>query len=385
MTDNFDLDETHVLLREAVRSFAEKEIRPVARELDEKESFSVELTEKMGAMGFFGIVIPEKYGGQGLDYLAYGIICEELARVDSSQAATITAHNSLGVGPIYYFGNEEQRNSLLPGLCTGQKVWGFGLTEPHAGSDSRGTQTRAEPSGDDCWVINGSKQWITNGSCPLSAGVTVQAVTGREADGRPQLSCFIVEKGTPGFVARTMHGKLMWRASDTAELFFTDCRIPARNLLGPLGAGSRQMLQILDSGKIGIAAMGVGLAQGAYEAALSYAKERKQFGKLLASFQAIAFKLADMATKIEVARTMLYRLCRLRDAGRVITKEAAMTKLFCSEIAQEVANEAVQIHGGYGLMKEYAVERFFRDQRLLQIGEGTSEIQRLIIARQIGC
>jgi short/branched chain acyl-CoA dehydrogenase len=384
MSVSFELSDTHQMLRDSVRAFAEKEIRPVARELDEKEQFSVALTEKMGELGLFGIVIPEEYGGQGMDYLAYAIACEELARVDSSQAATITAHNSLGVGPLYYFGNEEQRRQYLPPLCTGKKVWGFGLTEPGAGSDSRGSKTTAELRGDN-WVINGSKQWITNGSCPLNAGITVQAVSGRAADGDPELSCFIIDRGTPGFEARTMHGKLMWRASDTSELFFNECAIPPENLLGEVGAGSKQMLQTLDSGKIGIAAMGVGLAQGAYEAALKYAQERRQFGRSLTKFQAIAFKLADMATKIEVARTMLYRLCWMRDTGMRVTKEAAMTKLFCSEIAQEVANEAVQIHGGYGLMKEYEVERFYRDQRLLQIGEGTSEIQRLIISRQIGC
>lgn len=384
MSVSFELSDTHQMLRDSVRAFAEKEIKPVARELDEKEQFSVELTEKMGELGLFGIVVPEEYGGQGMDYLAYAIACEELARVDSSQAATITAHNSLGVGPLYYFGNEDQRRKYLPSLCTGKKVWGFGLTEPGAGSDSRGSKTTAERRGDS-WVINGSKQWITNGSCSLNAGITVQAVSGRAADGDPELSCFIIDRGTPGFEARTMHGKLMWRASDTSELFFNDCVIPAENLLGEVGAGSKQMLQTLDSGKIGIAAMGVGLAQGAYEAALKYAQERRQFGRSLTKFQAIAFKLADMATKIEVARTMLYRLCWMRDKGMRVTKEAAMTKLFCSEMAQEVANEAVQIHGGYGLMKEYDVERFYRDQRLLQIGEGTSEIQRLIISRQIGC
>jgi short-chain 2-methylacyl-CoA dehydrogenase len=384
MSISFQLDENHQMLRDSVRSFAEKEIRPVARLLDEKEEFSTILTRKMGKMGLFGIVIPEKYGGQGLDYLSYGLACEELARIDSSQAATITAHNSLGVGPLYYFGNETQRQRYLPDLCTGEKIWGFALTEPGAGSDSRGSKTTAIKT-DQGWVINGSKQWITNGSSELSGGITVQAVSGRAADGSPTLSCFIVERGTKGFESRTMHGKLMWRASDTSELFFTECVVPTENLLGEVGAGSRQMLQTLDSGKIGIAAMAVGLAQGAYELALNYAKERQQFGSSISKFQVIAFKLADMATKIEVSRTMLYRLCWMRDQGHKITKEAAMTKLFCSEVAQEVANEAVQIHGGYGLMKEYDVERFFRDQRLLQIGEGTSEIQRIIIARHIGC
>lgn len=384
MAISFDLDDTHQILRDSVRSFAEKEIRPVARELDEKEEFSTSLTHKMGELGMFGIVIPDTYGGQGMDYLAYAITCEELARVDSSQAATVTAHNSLGIGPLYYFGNEEQRKRYVPPLCTGEAVWGFGLTEPAAGSDSRGSKTTAKKV-EGGWVINGSKQWITNGSCELNAGITVQAVTDRDDKGNPELTCFIVERGMEGFSSRTMHGKLMWRASDTSELFFNDCFVPDANMLGERGAGSKQMLETLDSGKIGIAAMGVGLAQGAYELALAYAQERQQFGRPISKFQATAFKLADMATKIELARTMLYRVCWMRDQGQKVTKEAAMAKLYASEIAREVADEAVQIHGGYGLMKEYDVERHYRDQRLLQIGEGTSEIQRLIISRQIGC
>ena len=384
MTISFELDDMHRMLRDSVRSFAEKEIKPVAHGLDEKEEFSVPLTRAMGGLGLFGIVVPEEYGGQGMDYLAYAIACEELARVDSSQAATITAHNSLGCGPLYYFGNEEQRKKYLPKLCTGEALWAFGLTEPSAGSDSRGSKTTAKKV-DGGWVINGSKQWITNGSCELNAGVTVQAVSGNDAKGNPEFTCFIVERGMDGFTSKTMHGKLMWRASDTSELFFDDCFVPDANMLGAQGSGSRQMLETLDSGKIGIAAMGVGLAQGAFEAAMAYAQERAQFGRPIAKFQAIAFKFADMATKIEVARTMLYRLCWMRDQGQKVTKEAAMAKLFASEVAKEVADEAVQIHGGYGLMKEYDVERFYRDQRLLQIGEGTSEIQRLIISRQIGC
>ncbi len=384
MAVEFELDEMHRMLRDSVRQFAEKEIRPVAAELDEKEEFSVELTKKMGALGLFGIVIPEQYGGQGMDYLAYAVICEELARVDSSQAATITAHNSLGVGPLYYFGNDDQRKAYLPKLCTGEALWGFGLTEPTAGSDSRGSKTTAKKV-DGGWVINGSKQWITNSSSEISIGATVQAVSGKDEQGNPEFSCFIVERGEKGFSSNTMHGKLMWRASNTGELFFDNCFVPDDRMLGAQGAGSRQMLETLDSGKIGIAAMGVGLAQGSYEAALAYAQERKQFGKPLCKFQAIAFKLADMAMKIELARTFLYRVCWMRDKGQKVTKEAAMAKLYASEVAQEVANEAVQIHGGYGLMKEYEVERFYRDQRLLQIGEGTSEIQRLIISRSIGC
>lgn len=381
---DYGLSDQHKMIRKTVRDFAEKTIRPQARALDEKETFSESLTKGMGALGLFGIAIPEKHGGQGMDYLAYAIAMEELARVDGSQAATATAHNSLGVGPLYYFGNEAQRKKYIPKLCTGEAVWAFGLTEPSAGSDSRGSKTNAKKV-DGGWVINGAKIFITNGSCSLNAGVTVQAVTGKKANGSPELSCFIVEKGTKGFSARTMHGKLMWRSSDTSELYFDDCFVPDANLLGEQGSGSKQMLATLDNGKIGIAAMGLGAAQGAYEAALSYAKERQQFGHPIAEFQGISFMLADMAMKIEVGRAQLYQVCRMRDEGMKVTKEVAIAKLFCSEIAKDITDMAVQIHGGYGLMKEYDVERFYRDQRLLQIGEGTSEIQRVIIAREIGC
>lgn len=379
-----ELSEHHNMLRDAVRSFAEKEIKPVAAELDEKEQFSEELTRKMGELGLFGIVVAPEYGGQGMDYLSYAIACEELSRVDGSHAATITAHNSLGCGPLYYFGNEAQKKKYLPQLCTGEKLWAFGLTEPSAGSDSRGSKTFAKKV-DGGWVINGSKIFITNGSSSMNAGVTVQSVTGQDAKGKPEFTCFIVERGSKGFSSKTMHGKLMWRASDTSELYFEDCFVPDENMLGAQGSGSKQMLETLDSGKIGIAAMGLGCAQGAYEAALAYAKERKQFGQELAKFQAIAFKLADMEVKIQLARTYLYSVCKLRDSGQKITKEAAIAKLYCSEIAKEISDEAVQIHGGYGLMKEYGVERFYRDQRLLQIGEGTSEVQRIVISRAIGC
>lgn len=381
---DFSLSQEHQMLRDTVRQFAENEIKPVAAQLDREERFSPELTRKMGELGLFGIVIPSEYGGQGMDYLAYAIVCEELARVDGSQAATITAHNSLGVGPLYYFGNEEQRKAYLPKLCTGEYLWSFGLTEPNAGSDSRGSKTTAKKV-DGGWVINGSKIFITNGATDMNAGVTVQAVTGRDDKGKPEFTCFIVERGTKGFSAKAMHHKLMWRASDTSELFFEDCFVPDAAMLGAQGAGSKQMLQTLDSGKIGIAAMALGAAQGAYEAALQYAKEREQFGQPIAGFQAIAFKLADMAVKIEHARTYLHKVCWLRDKGERITTEAAMAKLYCSEIAGEVTDAAIQIHGGYGLMQEYPVERFWRDQRILQIGEGTSEIQRLIISRAIGC
>jgi alkylation response protein AidB-like acyl-CoA dehydrogenase len=381
---DFELTEVQKMIRETVRDFAEREIKPVAQELDEKGEFSVENTKKMGELGLFGMYLPEKYGGQGLDTLSYIIAVEELARVDGSHAATLAAHNSLGIGPIYYYGTEEQKMKYLPRLCTGDGLWAFGLTEPEAGSDSRGTKTTAKLE-DGKWLINGSKIFITNGASPIALGATVQAVTKVYENGKKEYTCVIVERGTPGFKQVPMHGKMMWRASDTAELYFDDCVVPEENLLGQIGEGSHMMLSTLDNGRLSIAAMGLGLAQGAYEMALDYAKERKQFGKPISKFQINAFKLADMAMKIELARNLLYKACWLKDNNKPFAKEAAMSKLYCSEIAKEVADEAVQLHGGYGLMKDYPVERFYRDQRLLQIGEGTSEIQRLVISRYIGC
>ncbi len=381
---NFSFTEEQILIRKTVREFAEQEIKPRAKELDEREEFSPELTKRMGDLGLFGMNLPEKYGGQGMDTLSYIIAVEELARVDGSHAATLAAHNSLGIGPIYYYGTEEQKQKYLPKLCTGEHLWAFGLTEPNAGSDSRGTRTTAKLEGDE-WVINGSKIFITNGSAEISMGTTVQTVTGVSDEGKKIFTTILVENGTPGFTAKVMHGKMMWRASNTSELYFDNCRVPKENLLGEIGQGSKIMLSTLDNGRLSIAAMGLGLAQGAYEMALKYAKEREQFGRPISKFQIIAFKLADMAMKIELARNLLYKACWLKDQGELFAKEAAMAKLYCSEIAKEVADDAVQIHGGYGLMKEYDVERFYRDQRLLQIGEGTSEIQRLVISRYIGC
>jgi alkylation response protein AidB-like acyl-CoA dehydrogenase len=381
---NFELTEEQNLIRETVRDFAEREIKPVAKELDEKAEFSYDLTRKIGELGLFGMYLPEKYGGQHLDTLSYIIAVEELARVDGSQAATLAAHNSLGIGPIYYYGTEEQKMKYLPQLCTGEALWGFGLTEANAGSDSRGTKTVAKFEKGE-WLINGSKIFITNGSCDISIGSTVQAVTKVLENGNKEFTTIIVDKGTPGFKQVTMHGKMMWRASDTAELYFDDCRVPESHLLGKIGEGSHIMLSTLDNGRLSIGAMGLGLAQGAFEMALQYSKERKQFGKPISKFQINAFKLADMALKIELARNLLYKACWLKDNEKPFAKEAAMSKLYCSEIAKEVADEAVQIHGGYGLMKDYDIERFYRDQRLLQIGEGTSEIQRLVISRYIGC
>lgn len=379
---DYTLSEEHQSIRNMVRSFAEKNIKPLAQELDERERFSPELTRQMGELGLMGIYLPEKYGGAGMDYLAYIIAVEEIARVDGSQAATLAAHNSLGIGPIYNYGTEEQKQQYLPQLCTGTALWSFGLTEPGAGSDSRASKTTAKTDGDH-WVINGNKIFITNGSVSLNRGTTVQAVT-NEINGKKEFTTIIVDRDTLGFSQQAMHGKMMWRASDTAQLFFDDCRVPKSHTLGPVGEGSRIMLRTLDAGRLSIAAMGLGCAQGAFEMALSYAQERRQFGNTIASFQVNQFKLADMALKIELARTFLYKACWLKDTGQPFTKEAAMAKLYCSEIAKEVADAAVQLHGGYGLMKEYNIERFYRDQRLLQIGEGTSEIQRIVIAKQLG-
>ena len=377
------LTEEHHMIRKTVRDFAEREIRPVARELDEKGEFSIELTKKLGDIGLFGLRTPHEYGGLDMDTLAYVLAVEELARVDSSQAATIAAHISLGIGPILHYGTEEQKKFYLPMLATGEATWAFGLTEPEAGSDSRNTKSTAVLDGDH-WIINGSKTFITNGSSRINKGATVQVVTD-EKDGKKEFSTILVNADTPGFRRVPMHGKMMWRASDTAELFFSDCRVPVSNLLGKRGEGSKIMLNTLDSGRLAIAAIGLGLAQGAFEMALKYAKQRKQFGKPIAQFQVNAFKLADMATKIELARNLLYKGAWLKSNDKPFAKEAAMAKLYCSEIAREVADEAVQLHGGNGLMKEYDIERFYRDQRLLQIGEGTSEIQRLVISRYIGC
>lgn len=382
---DYNLPEETEMLRDTVRRFAEEKIKPVAQELDEQEAFSVELTKQMGELGLFGVYLPETYGGSGMKYLDYIVAVEEIARIDGSHAATLAAHNSLGSGPIYYYGNEEQKKQYLPKLVTGDHVWAFGLTEPEAGSDAGGTRTTAVKKGDR-WVINGSKIFITNGSAPISLGATVQAVTGQRPDGKKEYSCFLVEHGTKGFEAKSMKKKLMWRASDTSELYFDDVEVPEEAILGKPGEGFYIMLDTLDKGRLSIAAMGLGCAQGAYDLALKYARERKQFGKAISTFQINAFKLADMFTEIEAARNLLYKACWLFDRGdKEFKKYAAMAKLYCAEVAYRCTNHAVQLHGGYGLMKEYDVERFYRDQKLLDIGEGTSEIQRLVISRYIGC
>ncbi len=380
----FDLTKEQEMIRKEVRKFAQSEIAPVAQELDEKEEFSVELTRKMGEIGLFGMFVSEKYEGQGMDYLSYIIAVEEIARIDGSQAATIAAGNSLGIGPLYYFGNEEQKQKYLPKLCSGEALWGFGLTEPTAGSDAGGSKTTAVKDGNE-WVLNGSKIFITNAACEMSMGVTVQAITGTRPSGKPEYTCFIVEHGTKGFKAVPMHKKMMWRSSNTAELYFDDVRVPEKNILGKPGDGFHQMLKTLDGGRLSIGAMGLGGAQGAYELALKYAKQREQFSQPISKFQAVAFKLADSAMEIECARNVLYKACWLRSQNRPFEMYAAMGKLYCSELMGRVADRAVQIHGGYGLMKDYNVERFYRDQKLLDIGEGTSEVQRIVISRHIGC
>ena len=366
-----------------VRTFAEKEIAPIAQELDDKEDFSYTLTKRMGELGLFGLFVSEEYGGGDLGYLFYVIAVEEIARIDGSQAATLAAGNSLGIAPIYYYGNENQKKEWLPDLCKGKALSSFGLTEPNAGSDAGASRTTANLE-EDHWVINGSKIFISNSTTEMSKVCVVQAITGKRADGRNELSCILVPNGTPGFTAETMHGKMVWRASNTGELYFTDCKVPKGNLLGKRGDGLHQMLATLDGGRLSIAAMGLGGAQGAFELALKYAKRREQFGRPIASFQVNAFKFADMATEIEMARLLLYKACWLCEQHRPFSKEAAMAKMFCSEMYHRVANQAVQLHGGYGLMKEYAVERHYRNQKLLDIGEGTSEVQRIVIARHIG-
>ena len=338
----------------------------------------------MAELGLFGIFVPEEFGGSGMGYLSYIIAIEELARIDGSQAATVAAGNSLGIGPIYYYGDEDQKKEWLPRLCKGEILASFGLTEPDAGSDAGASKTTASLDGGE-WIINGSKIFITNSSSEMAAVCIVQCVTGMRPDGKKEMSCILVPNGTPGFEARKMTGKMMWRASDTGELYFDDCRVPEKNICGNRGEGFHQMLETLDNGRLAIAAMGLGGAQGAFELALRYSREREQFGAKISTFQINAFKLADMATSIEAARNLLYKACWLKDAGQPFSKEAAMSKLYCSETMGRIVDEAVQIFGGYGLMREYDIERFYRDYKLLTIGEGTSEVQRIVISRLIGC
>jgi len=375
---NLDLPEEHELLRRTVRELAESEVAPVAAELDREHRFPYEIVARLAELGCMGIPFPEEYEGAGADTLAYALAVEELARVDSSVAITVAAHTSLGTMPVFLFGTEEQKREWLPDLCSGRRLAAFGLTEPGAGSDAGATRTTAELR-EGRWVVNGSKIFITNAGTDISACVTITARTGSE-----EISNLIVENGTPGYEISAPMEKMGWRASDTRELSFRDCSVPEENLLGPRGAGFRQFLEILDGGRISVAAMGVGLAQGAYELALAYAREREQFGRKIASFQATQFKLADMATEIGAGRALVYKAAWLKDRGRPFAQEAAMAKLYTGELARRVVNEALQIHGGYGYMEELPIARFYRDQKVLEIGEGTNEVQRLVIARHLG-
>jgi alkylation response protein AidB-like acyl-CoA dehydrogenase len=386
---DFDLSPDHELIRRTVREFAEGEVAPVAEELDRTKSFPYEIVKQLGALNLMGIPFPEEYGGGGGDTLAYALAVEELTRVDSSVAITLCAHTSLGTQPIYLFGSEEQKREWLPKLCSGEQLGAFGLTEPEAGSDAGNTRTRAKLDGDE-WVIDGAKQFITNAGTDISGVVCITAVTANGSGGdidreiSKEISNIIVPNGTAGYTQGEPYRKMGWNASDTRPLTFEECRVPEANLLGPRGAGFKQFLHILDIGRIGVAAMGVGLAQGALDEALKYAKERKAFGKPISKFQAIQAKLADMSTEIEAARLLVYKAAREKDAKRNFTLTAAQAKLKTGRLAVRCAEEAVQIHGGYGFIEEYPVCRFYRDAKILTIGEGTDEVQQMVIARALG-
>ncbi|HEY5001859.1 MAG TPA: acyl-CoA dehydrogenase family protein [Ktedonobacteraceae bacterium] len=381
---DFTLNEEQAAIRDTCREFAEQEIKPLAEEMDATGSFPYALIRKMGELGLLGLPFPEEYGGAGADFLSYCLAIEEIARGDVSVGITMEAHISLGATPFYLFGNEEQKERFLLPLARGEQLWAFGLTEPEAGSDSGGTQTRAILL-DGCWHINGSKCFITNAGTDMTTGVTITAVTGTRSDGRKEITNIIVPRTTPGYVIGKPYKKMGWKASDTRPLAFEDCVVPAENILGQPGDGFKQFMQILDGGRIAIAALSVGLAQACLDEALSYAKERKQFGQPISKFQAIQFKLADMATEIELARLMYYKAAWLHMQGKPYTREASMAKLFASETAKRAADQAVQIHGGYGFMDEYPVSRYWRSVKVNEIGEGTSEVQRMLIAKTLGC
>ena len=381
---DFSLSEEQLAIRNTCRDFAEQEIKPQAEELDRTGSFPYKIVREMGELGLLGLPFPEEYGGAGADFLSYCLAIEEISRGDVSVGITMEAHTSLGATPFHLFGNQEQKERYLMPLARGEQLWAFGLTEPEAGSDSGGTQTRAVLR-DDKWHIDGSKCFITNAGTDMTGGVTITAVTGQRPDGRKEISNLIVPKGTPGYEIGQPYRKMGWKASDTRPLAFESCEIPAENILGERGDGFRQFMQILDAGRVAIAALSVGLAQACLDEALSYAKARKQFGQPISKFQAIQFKLADMETEIELARLMYYKAAWLHMQGRPYTREASMAKLFASETATRAADQAVQIHGGYGFMDEYPVSRYWRSVKVNEIGEGTSEVQRMLIAKTLGC
>ena len=375
---NFDLSGEHELVRSTVREFARERIAPVAAELDHEHRFPYDIVSELADLGVMGMPIPEEYGGGGTDTLSYALAIEELTRVDSSVAITVAAHTSLGTMPILMFGSEEQRREWLPDLASGRRLAAFGLTEADAGSDAGATRTTAELR-DGSWVVNGSKIFITNAGTDITACVTITARTGED-----EISNIVVPNDTPGYDISAPMEKMGWRASDTRELSFRDCAVPEGNLLGERGKGFRQFMEILDGGRISVAAMGVGLAQGAYDLAYDYARQREQFGRKISSFQAIQFRLADMATEIEAGRALVHKAAWLKDQGRCFAQAAAMAKLYTGELSHRCANWALQIHGGYGYMDEFAISRLYRDQKILEIGEGTNEVQRMVIAKHLG-
>ena len=379
---NFDLSSEQKLIQQTVREFARAEVAPVAGELDRTKSFPYEIVAKLGGLGLMGIPFPQEYGGGGADTLSYVLAVEELARVDSSVCITMAAHTSLGTMPIHLWGSEEQKAEWLPRLCTGERLAAFGLTEPEAGSDAGNVRTTAR-FGEGEWTINGAKQFITNSGTEISGCVTITAVTG-EACGRKEVSNLIVPTGTPGYEVGEAYRKMGWNASDTHPLSFEDCRVPEAALLGRRGEGFKNFLHILDGGRIGVAAMGIGLAQGALDEAIAYAKERQAFGQAISKFQSIQAKIADLSAQIEAARLLTWRAALEKDAGRSFTLTAAQAKLITGRLAVRATEEAVQIHGGYGFIEEYPVCRFYRDAKILTIGEGTDEVQQMVIARALG-
>ncbi len=379
---DFSLSDEQQMIRDMCREFAEEEIKPHAEELDRTATFPYDIVHKMANLGLLGLPFPEEYGGAGADFLSYCLALEEIGRGDASVGITMEAHTSLGATPFYLFGSEEQKQQYLVPLARGEQLWAFGLTEPNAGSDSAGTETRAEKI-DGVWHINGAKNFITNAGTDMTGGVTITAVTGKQSDGHKEITNFIIPKGTPGYVIGNAYHKMGWRASDTRPLSFDDCQVPDENRLGAQGDGFRQFMSILDAGRIAIAALSVGLAQACFDESLKYARERHQFGRPITSFQAIQFKLADMATEIELARNMYYKAAWLHMEQRPYSREASMAKLFASETAKRSADQAVQIHGGYGFMDEYPVSRYWRNVKVHEIGEGTSEVQRILIYKNL--
>ncbi len=380
---NFELTDDQKVIRSSIRDFAESEIAPVAEELDRNKQFPYEIIAKLGELGFMGMIYPEEYGGADADSISYAIVIEELGRIDTSVGITVAAHTSLGIMPIYAWGTDEQKSEWLPELCSGRKLAAFGLTEPEAGSDAGATRTTAKLENGE-WVINGAKQFITNSGTDISGCVIITALTG-STNGKREISTILVPNGTPGYEVGEPYRKMGWNASDTRPLNFTDCRVPEENLLGRRGEGFKEFLHLLDGGRVGVAALALGLAQGAFDQALAYAKERHAFGKPISKFQTIQAKLADLSAEIEAVRLMTYKAAYLREQGKPFTIEAAQAKLKAGRLAVRATEEAVQIHGGYGYIEEYPVCRYYRDAKIMTIGEGTDEVQQMVIARLLGC